>query len=227
LKFLPAVSVPADRTLTDQVVRILRKGIVLGEFPPGSRLVELQLAEQLQVSRSTIREALRRLESESLIEISPHRGTRVAALTADDAFEICELHALLESQIVRSIDLPVSDELREELVRYTDAIAGMSLPADVDEFIEVDHLFHHAIVAAANRRRFEQVWTSMNSLIGLLVAVLMRFVSVDAEETAARHRAIVDAVSQPNPDVASVVISEHYRSMGQRTERALRAQMQD
>jgi DNA-binding GntR family transcriptional regulator len=73
-----STAVPPDRTLSDQVVSYLRKAIVLGRYPQGTRLVEQQLRAELPVSRSNLREVLWRLEGEGLVEYVPHRGVRVA-----------------------------------------------------------------------------------------------------------------------------------------------------
>jgi DNA-binding GntR family transcriptional regulator len=223
-EFLGGLSKPFERTLTEQVVRVLRKQIILGHLQPGERLVELQISAQLEVSRSTVREAFRRLDNEGLIEISPHRGTRVAIISPSDGIEICELHALLESDVTCHLHLPIDEETWFRLLGHVDEMAQLTFPDDLDRFIDIDHSFHQTMIESAGRPRFEQVWSNLSSLIGVLVAVLMHYVPLDPARTARRHREIVDALSQPDNVVAARVVRDHYESLGSRIGEALTAQ---
>jgi DNA-binding GntR family transcriptional regulator len=226
-EFLAGLTKPFERTLTEQVVRVVRKQIILGNLAPGERLVELQLSAQLEVSRSTIREAFRRLENEGLIEISPHRGTRVATISPDDGIEICDLHALLESDIMRHLRLPLDEGVQSKLLEDIELMGQLTFPDDLDRFIEVDHGFHHTLILAAGRPRFEQVWSNLNSLLGLLVAILIRYVPLDPKRTADRHRTIMDAISQGDNDLVAAAASDHYRSLSVRIGEALTAQQDE
>lgn len=87
---------PVVAPVRTQVVARLREAILSGHFSPGERLVETTLCDQLQVSRTSLREALRQLEAERLVTITPFRGPAVAQMTAEDADQIYEIRALLE-----------------------------------------------------------------------------------------------------------------------------------
>lgn len=205
---------PAHRTLADQVVRQLRKQIILGDFKPGERLTEIRLAKQVGASRGTVREALRRLEAESLVERASHRGSKVATFEPSDAYEICALHALLEEYCVRQVPLPLGVDVRTRLEHIVDEMALLRLPEEVDRFMDLDYRFHLSIVGAPGQRRVVQSWNGLRSLLSVLVALTLRYIDgVDGKRTAERHRAIVEAVSQPNTDVAAEVITMHYRSL--------------
>jgi DNA-binding GntR family transcriptional regulator len=204
-----------DRTLTDQVVRLIRKQIMLGHLQAGQRLGEMQLTEQLNVSRGTIREALRRLEAEYLVETISHRGSRVACLTPADAVEICDLHAMLESWSVQHLSIPIAEPLRQQLETLVAQMRALVFPAGVDRFIELDHAFHRGIVEAASQRWVMQVWSDISSLLGVLVTLSVRYLHVDAETVANRHQAIIDALSQPDSsrDTATQAVGNHYESL--------------
>ncbi len=208
-----------DRTLTDQVVQQLRKQIILGHLPPGERLTEARLSEELEVSRSTVREAMRRLEAESLIETSSHRGARVAFLTPDDAVQISEIHSMLGVHAVRKLELPISNRLLQGLQRTTDQMYELHFPEDVDRFIELDNTFHHDILAATGQRRVLQVWTGVSALLGIIVSLSLRLFDIDGDEIARRHEDIIEALCQPDTDLATRSIIEHYRSNESRLQR--------
>ena len=128
----PRTEHSSDRTIADQVARRIRKQIILGQIAPGKHLKEVQLAEQFDVSRSTIREVLRRLEGENLVEMFAHRGARIARFGPSDAVEIYELHAMLEEYSIRRVPLPIDDALHDQLAAVVEQMGRLSLPEDVD-----------------------------------------------------------------------------------------------
>lgn len=211
---------PVERTLIDQVVRQLRTQIILGRLRPGERLVEQQLTGQLQVSRSTVREALRCLAAEGLVERAPHRHSVVARLTLEDAAQICDLNALLESYAVEHLKLPIPAALSARLKQLAHAMRGLRLPEEIDRFIELDHRFHQAIVAAAEQHQTLDVWNALSSRIGVLLAFVLEYMDVTPELVAERHEAISEALAQPDPAVAARMIREHYVSMEQQIQQA-------
>lgn len=93
----------------DQALERLRDAIITGHFTPGERLIERDLCEKMGVSRTSIREVLRRLEAEQLIQVEPRRGPVVARVTRKQAAEIYEVRALLEAALVRRFAQQASD----------------------------------------------------------------------------------------------------------------------
>ncbi len=215
------ITPPLDRTLVDSVVRQIRKKIMLGQLPRGERLTEARLSDELEVSRSTVREALRRLEAESLVETSSHRGARVADLTPDDAVEISEIHAMLGVQAVQHLTLPISDELRAKLLRITDEMGTLHFPEDVDHFIELDTQFHRALFEAAGQPRVLQVWSGVSALLGIIVSMSLRMFQIDGAEIARRHEEIIEALSQSKTERAALSIRQHYQSNESRLRRLM------
>jgi len=208
----PAIVPPTERTLADLIVQQLRKQIILGRLPPGERLTEARLSEELDVSRGTVREALRRLEAESLVESFSHRGSRVAALSPDDAVEISEIHSILGSHAVRQLELPIEKELCRKLTGIAREMRELRVPDDVDRFIELDNQFHRAIVESSGQRRVLQVWYGVSALLGILVGMSLRDTNLSGEEIAASHELVIAALCQPDRDIASHSIADHYRT---------------
>ncbi len=216
------ITPPTDRTLTDQVVHQLRKQIILGELPPGERLTEVRLSEQLEVSRSTVREALRRLEAESLVETSSHRGAKVAVLTPDDAVQISEIHSMLGAYAVRQLTLPISDRLREALQQTVDQMHLLHFPEDADRFIELDNQFHRDIFTETRQRRVMQVWSGVSAMLGILVSLSLRVLEINGWEIAQRHDDLVEALTQSDTEIAVQAMVEHYRSNESRLQALIR-----
>jgi DNA-binding GntR family transcriptional regulator len=208
----PAIVPPTERTLADLVVQQLRKQIILGRLPPGERLTEARLSDELAVSRGTVREALRRLEAESLVESISHRGSRVAALSPDDAVQISEIHSILGSHTVDQLDLPIAKSLCGRLTQIAHEMRGLRVPEDVDRFIELDNQFHRAIVEAIGQRRVLQVWSGVSALHSILVGISLRDTDLSGDEIAARHEAIITALCQPDREMASRTVVDHYRT---------------
>jgi DNA-binding GntR family transcriptional regulator len=96
--------------LREQVIEALRRAILDFQLKPGQRLVERELIEQLGVSRTTIREALRELTSEGLVTVVPQKGAMVTAPSLDDAIDLYEVRAALESLVVRRFVERATDE---------------------------------------------------------------------------------------------------------------------
>jgi DNA-binding GntR family transcriptional regulator len=211
----------ASRTIAEQVARQLRKQIILGQLAPGEHLKEVRLAEQFDVSRSTIREVLRRLEGENLVEMISHRGARIAQFGPGDAVEIYELHAMLEEYSIRHVPLPLSAELVERLTGIVAQMKRLTLPEDVDLFIDLDNDFHETLMRAANRRQVYRVWLGLKSLHGILVGVAARHGQSNIDLISARHQHIIDALRQDDHDVAAAVIGDHYRSMAEQLRRRM------
>ncbi|MGH2562462.1 MAG: GntR family transcriptional regulator [Thermomicrobiales bacterium] len=144
---LPTIDLPrlgSRRRLTDVVCDALRDAITDGVLTPGARLREVALATQFDVSPTPVREAIRRLEREGLVEVSPHRGAVVATLSARGLADLYEVHEVLQCHAVRrAAELDHDDFSRlEELLT---AAAPVLTRADQIEFNRLDLAFHRAL----------------------------------------------------------------------------------
>lgn len=117
-----ALQIVKPETLRAQVENHLRAAIVNGELPPGAKLIERELCEKMGVSRSSLREALRKLEAEKLIVNIPHRGPEVASLTMQEASELYALRRLLESYAAREFTRLATDKQVEALAQTVERL---------------------------------------------------------------------------------------------------------
>lgn len=143
--------------LRDVVFNTLRNAILKGELKPGERLMEIQLAQRLGVSRTPVREAIRKLELEGLVLMIPRRGAVVAEITVQDLEDVLEVRAALEELAVRRACEHITLEELEELKK-----AGIAFKCGLEEnnllaCVEADMAFHEIIYHAAQNKRLQQM----------------------------------------------------------------------
>lgn len=134
-------SPPAGRLVADQAYFELRDRIVTLRLPPGAYLREDELMRELEIGRTPLREAVKRLALENLVEVQPRRGTKVTDVHADDISDITEVRAELEAQAARLAAQRMDDETRAEaeaLLAELDTVA----PDDNDALMRVDEQVH-------------------------------------------------------------------------------------
>jgi DNA-binding GntR family transcriptional regulator len=113
----------------------------------------------------------------------------------------------------RALNLPIASDLREKLINLVSRMRALQFPEDVDEFIDPDTAFHRSVVIAFRQRHTLRVWTALSSQLGVLVALTLRFLSASGEWTAERHQVLVEALCQPDTEVAAQAMASHYRSL--------------
>lgn len=138
-----------------RVLSVLRDMIIRGELQAGSRIVERTLCAQLNVSRTPMREALKLLEIDGLIEISQHRGARVCAFTASEALELFEVIAALEGLAAELAAARMGDAQIAELATLHQAMRREFDAGDRDAYFDMNTTVHQAIVAAAANRSLQ------------------------------------------------------------------------
>jgi DNA-binding GntR family transcriptional regulator len=189
-------------------VEELRRRIAASALRPGQRLDEAGLADDLGISRTPLREALKVLSAEGLVEIRPRRGCYVAELGPADLEEIFPIMALLEGEVAReaatkasAADLKRLDQLHASLERH--AAAG-----DVDRYYEVNYLFHDALKTIAGNRWLQHVIGDLRKLLKLSRHRSLRLDGRLAESLA-EHRALMTALHRRDADDAERVMKAH------------------
>lgn len=196
---------------TEQTVTRLRQFILEGEVEPGARLGEVELAAQLGVSRTPVREALRALSSQGLVEILPNRGARVARWSVQDLEEIYELRVMLESHAARRAASRMSTaevDVLGELCERMEACARRGSQHDLLELSELNSRFHHRILDAADSPRL----ATMLGFVVQVPLVLRTFVRYSPEALArsmGHHRELAAAMRAGAPEWAGSVMRSH------------------
>lgn len=142
------------RTVGEELAARLRHRILAGELQPGEPLREAALAERYGASRPSVRDALRRLDHEGLVQHETHRGAQVTRLTKDELRDILALRMIVEPAVVRRCGLP--EDLRERLAAFVEQLETAAAADDWPAYGEADVGFHETLVAAARSARLSE-----------------------------------------------------------------------
>ena len=143
--------------LRDVVFNTLRQAILKGELAPGERLMEIQLAEKLGVSRTPIREAIRKLELEGLVLMIPRRGAEVARISEKSMRDVLEVRRSLEELAIELACQRMTDEEFKELQRAQEAFKSAVEHGSAMEIAETDEAYHDIIYNSTGNMRLVQI----------------------------------------------------------------------
>jgi DNA-binding GntR family transcriptional regulator len=189
----------------------IREAIASGALKPGDQIVEVAMAARIGVSRSPVREALRQLEQQGLVESIPNRGTFVAALDESDVEEIVLLRGALEGLAGRlAADRMGRRDVRalEEIVARMERHTGPGAQEE-SAFIDADAEFHSALVRFSGHRRLHRMWAELDPFIWLLTVNREGVPRNERTAIAATHRLLLDTIAAGDPEQAQHAIWQH------------------
>jgi DNA-binding GntR family transcriptional regulator len=200
------------------VLEGLRRGILVGEYRPGERLVEEQIAAELGVSRTPVRQALTMLEAEGLVEIVQNRGAMVCSFSAEEVWEIYDLRAVLEGHAARrAADRIGLSEWRrlgelvgemERLERDIQRGRSESPEENIRRLVARNQEFHGAIVAASHNRRLEKL-VQRTVQVPLVFRAFFWYTPRERAVSNHYHRRILEALETGDGERAEIVMREH------------------
>ena len=194
-------------SLADQVFERLENDIIMGAIPRGEILTELKLVERLGVSRTPIREALRRLEQERLIA-DTGKGSLVLGITEDDLIDIMNIREQVEGLASYYATVNMTPEGLKELTHIVDLQEFYFNKGDTERLRQVDDQFHDTICLLSRR-------TVITDTLVPLMRKTRRYRRISMEDpqriirTQAEHRGIFDAIASGNADLARKLSTEH------------------
>lgn len=200
-------------SIREQTLDTLREAILTGELKPGHALIEMDLSRQLGVSRAPIREALRILNSESLIETIPYHGTTVRRLTQMDIEEIYSMRSLLESFAVEQV---IRARNPDHLRRLRDTVEDMILAGAEGNIKRVNNLdrdFHDALIEMSGHSLLLSMWQTVAMKARQVMALVNRR-NTDLTQIARNHLPLLDAMEQGDIQGAIVLLQAHIASAG-------------
>jgi len=213
---LPAPETHRHGEAVDVVFETIRQGIITGRFAPGQRLVIRDLTEEIGYSRSTLREAFRRLAAEKLVSLIPNRGVAVQRLTPQEMADLFDIRVLLEGQAARSAAERIGErDNRKRFMAMWEKVRRGD-PSDRATFIEHNQLFHSTIVELAGNTRLPEM------LDQLQIPILMHqwrtiMTRRETETSQAEHEMIARAILEGRPDQAEVAMRRHVQRAKRRT----------
>jgi DNA-binding GntR family transcriptional regulator len=192
----------------------IRSGIVEGRYRPGERLIEQRIAEELDLSRTPVREAFRMLQSEGLVEVQPNRGVSVRGLEVEEIGDLYELRARLEAMAAELAAARATTEELDELTHAETQFAAAVSDARTGDVAAVRRVFvantrfHRAVLAAAHHDRLAQ--SLARTVDDTLVFQAFRHYQPSAmARSVLLHQMIADAIRRHEPDRAARLTHEH------------------
>lgn len=219
------MSLDSYKPLREIVFETLREAIISGRLKPGERLMEVQLAEEMGVSRTPVREAIRKLELEGFVVMVPRKGAYVADISLKDIADVFEVRAALEGLAAALAAERITEEELEQLERLLVQLAEKIEKNDLTGLIEIDTQFHEVLYRACRNAKLVQI-------LGNLREQIQRFRATSLASPGRmkfaldEHKKIVEAVSERNVELARALAQEHIENAENSLLEALR-EMED
>jgi DNA-binding GntR family transcriptional regulator len=195
-------------SLADRAYVAIRDLIVSLRLPPGDLIDERRLVESLGIGRTPVREALRRLAQEQLVEVFPRRGMFVTGVDVRDLSRISEVRAVLEPEAARLAAERATDEERDELADLGDEIRRGA------DLMGLDERIHRAVYAAAHNDLLEKTLGEYY-VLALRIWMIALDRAQDLEEAVEAHRDLIEAIVVGNGDAAAGIMRAHVENFAE------------
>lgn len=194
--------------LRDVVFNTLRQAILTGELKPGERLMEIHLANKLGVSRTPIREAIRKLELEGLVTMIPRRGAEVAQITGKSLQDVLEVRRSLDALCAELACERISDEDIQKLEAACKEFEEATRKGDMRAIASADVSLHDIIVQATGNKRLVQL---VNNLAEQMYRYRFEYIKDFSvySRLIEEHRVIFEAIRDKNKEVAAAAAVTH------------------
>lgn len=200
-----------DNSLRGKVFRRLRDDILSGAYKENDELREATIGEEMGVSRTPVREALRQLELEGLVTIIPNKGAYVTGISIKDVHDIYMIRSMLEGLCARWATRHITEaqiEELEEVIILSEFHLKKNRSDKAQQVSELDGKFHKVLYQASDSRILEHVLSDFHKYVKMA-----RILSVEeenrAEKSIEEHRAILDAIKAKDEDLAERLANEH------------------
>ncbi|MBO5330191.1 MAG: GntR family transcriptional regulator [Anaerotignum sp.] len=197
--------------LRDVVFNTLRDAILTGKLVPGERLMENQLAEKLGVSRTPVREALRMLELENLVELVPRKGAQVLDMSEKDIVNILEVRSALEglatSVACKKMAKEDLQQLKNMEVDFEKAVADN----DVEHFVDIDEDFHDLIFAATENDKLINIFRNLRIQLYRYRMAQAKNNETSMSTIVAHHRSIIRAIENHDAEEGASIAQGHIK----------------
>ena len=197
--------------LRDVVFNTLRDAILTGKLVPGERLMENQLAEKLGVSRTPVREALRMLELENLVELVPRKGAQVLDMSEKDIINILEVRSALEglatSVACKKMTKEDLQQLKNMEVDFEKAVADN----DVEHYVDIDEDFHDLIFAATENDKLINIFRNLRIQLYRYRMAQAKNNETSMSTIVAHHRSIIRAIENHDAEEGASIAQGHIK----------------
>lgn len=207
------IQLKVQKPLKDLVYLELKHKILTGEIVSQTRLMEIDLSEKMNVSRTPIREAIKRLADDGLVKVEPRRGAYVANISIKDMLDVFEVREDMEGFVAKLAAKRITEEekvqLKEIAVEYEEAIEKAD---DKERIIELDEKFHNFIVKCSGNETLRELVNYVQEL-----SLRFRYLYYDDfslyESTAEQHNRIMEAINSGRENEARVEADAHVKAL--------------
>ena len=199
----------------EEILEEIRSAIFSGELKPGDRIIETAWAKRLGTSQGPVREAIRDLEAQGMVETVPFKGSRVRSLTEKDVRDNYSVRICLESKSIRDALILLNDRQLAELSAQLRVILGQmdacAEEGDLRSFTECDAAFHRAIIDASGNQVLRRLWEQCNMRNWFMYSALTERESL--KKLQAEHQRMMAAIARRDLPEATVLLETHVTGM--------------
>lgn len=197
--------------LRDVIFNTLREAIIVGELKPGERLMEVQLSEKMGVSRTPVREAIRKLELEGLVDMVPRKGAQVAVLSVKNIMDVLEVRATLDGLATELSAERITQEELKELENVQKQFINYVLKENLQGCIKKDVEFHDIIYRSSRNDKLIQIVSNLREQIQRFRIIYLKDYR-STKDIIKEHEEILNAVSNKHSDTAREVAQIHIKN---------------
>lgn len=207
-EFVNNTDLSQNRPIREVVYESIRTTLIEGRVPAGERFVEKEYSQRLNISRTPVREALKQLESENLVEYVPRVGVVVKRITKDDVIEIYKIRESLEILVAECAMENITEKEIEEIHELLDLTEKTNQQGDIEKVIELFSEFNTLIYKASKMKRLPIMISNLNTY-------LQRFRNISIldndrrEKALLEHRLIINSIVSKDKELAAKVIKSH------------------
>lgn len=195
------------KTVTEQIVEILRGDILSGKYLPGSKLKEKEISGSLNISRTPVREAFRILESDGLVEINPNRGVQVPLITEEYVNEVCELRLVLETYCFRKFASTFDENDFQAMKHILEKAEYAITQEDYFSYVENSFAFHEYISSRCANKRLYYAFLNCSNNIRLTEIAIHKKPKLYIESLNLRMK-ILETLKKGDPAKAEKLLQE-------------------
>ncbi len=212
----PTIALLQSSSLTTVVQQEIERAILVGEYPPGSKLIEAALADKLGVSRGPVREAFRMLDEAGLVRTEKNRGVFVRDIPIDEAVEIFDLRAAMDELVGRQLAQHITPPQLKEIRGLVDSMEKAVKAEDAYNYHLLNLKFHDRLVEMAGNRKLTAIYRKLIKELSLFRRLNLAdgwLMPISANE----HRQIVKAIASGDADAAGRAMFDHVMESKERT----------
>ena len=197
------------RVLADWVTSSLREAITDGHFEPGEKVDQERIAVELEVSRTPIREALRRLQADGFVDVRPHYGAFIHKVSQDEIREVFEVRRVLEAEMVFQVTPLVPESVLDELDRWLSESRAQLEVGNITKHFETDVHFHGTLRDFLQNGLFKEMLDSLTNRLFMVRRLAQSKPGLHIPESLQEHRCVLQAIRERDQKKAAALMKEH------------------